>query len=88
MVSNIRGLFFWCSLFTFSDTRPRTHEFQEFVEQNLCCQTSGQLWRAIRSIVSAYNYVSAEYAGLGSIKNSKKKVFAVTTMQPSSTFLE
>ena len=25
MVSNIGGLFFWCSLFTFSDTR--THEF-------------------------------------------------------------
>ena len=38
MVSNIGELFFWCSLFTFSDTRM--HEFQEFVEQNMCCQTS------------------------------------------------
>ena len=51
----LRSIYFtrllWCqifvdyfsgsSLFTFSDTR--THESQEFVEQNMmCCQTSGQ----------------------------------------------
>ena len=85
MVSNTRGLFFWCSLFTFSDTRNARISGVR--------RTKHDVLPNKRSVMASNSFHRqclqlepfCKVCGAWFNKNSKK-IFAVTTMQPSSTF--